>query len=125
MAPQNLLVNISSSTSIYMSWQPPLNGHINGIIRHFHVMIVLVADSAVIHDDIVDHNSLETQIDNLQPSYQYQCSVTAVTTDEGPAANVSIIMPSDGESYFNHRIHVYLNIDIFEKKCRCTSIKKV
>ena len=96
-APQNLSISISSSTSIQMSWQLPRDDHINGVLRHFHVMVLLIADSTVSYSIIVDHTTFEIQVDDLHPNYQYICSVTAVTTEDGPAANVVIQMPTDGE----------------------------
>ena len=78
-----------------MSWQLPPNGHINGILRHYHIEVLSVADSEVVHSDIVDHTTLEAQIDDLHPYYLYRCSVAVVTTEDGPPANVSIQMPTD------------------------------
>ncbi len=96
-APENISFKILSSSSIELSWQPPLESHINGILRLYRVAVRSVADSAVAYDNVVGHNTLTVQISELHPYYQYTCSVSAVTTEEGPPANASVMMPPDGK----------------------------
>ena len=97
-APQNLSVEILSTTSIRIVWQPPSEELINGVLRHYRIEVESVAHSFLTHLDITDHATMETQIDGLHPNYLYMCTVSAVTVEEGPAANISVTMPTDSKS---------------------------
>jgi len=96
-APQNLSVEILSTTSIRLLWKPPTEELINGVLRHYSIEVESINHSAVTHFDITDHTTMETQIHGLHPNYLYLCTVSASTVAEGPAANITVTMPTDGK----------------------------
>lgn len=84
-------------TSIILSWQPLPVDQINGILRNYHITVRSSTDSSALHDGLVDHETLEYSVDGLHPHYQYICSVSATTIEEGPANHIRIQMPEDGK----------------------------
>lgn len=88
-----------TSTSLSLSWLPPLEGTQNGIIRSYTVRVREVDTNLV-----TEYNSTETQlvVRPVHPYYSYECSVAAVTVSQGPFS-VSLVVqtPEDGEVLFN------------------------
>lgn len=94
--PQNLSGASLSSTSISLHWVPPPDHLINGVLRYYHVLISDPAQ-AIEYDSLVDGEVLEVFVDNLHPNLLYDCSVTAVTVDDGPSSSLQILTLEDGE----------------------------
>lgn len=87
--PQNLSGVALDSVSITLSWLPPHAHLTNGILRYYHVLISDLTATQV-YDTLVDGDSLQVVVSDLHPYYQYECTVTAVTIDEGPTSRVWI-----------------------------------
>lgn len=94
-APQDVSLEASSSTSLTISWMPPPQDNLNGIIRSYTIL-VLEVDTG----NTTTYNSSETSltVGFLHPYYRYQVSVAAVTVGQGPfSATTTIQLPQDGE----------------------------
>ena len=86
-----------SSTVIHLQWNPPPDEHHNGEIDSY---TVLCSDTG---GSLTQFSTATTNItiDGLHPYYTYNCSVSAVTVDQGPfSAIVSVTTLEDGWSPF-------------------------
>ena len=81
-APTNIEAHqlIDNSTSVFLSWRPPLAQYQNGIIQNYYVELNST-DGAEFQYTTQDQYLL---IDNLQPFVVYTCKVAAYTTESGP-----------------------------------------
>ena len=68
-------------TSIRLSWSPPPEEHHNGVVQGYRINMTEVETGRKLRYSI---ESTELVIRNLHPFYLYNCTVTAVTVDEGP-----------------------------------------
>ena len=83
------------STTIILSWSPPLPEEQNGIIRQY-IIDVTELDTG----DTFSFNSTntETTLPMLHPFYTYEFTITAVTVDPGPPTPpFTVQMEEDGE----------------------------
>ena len=97
-APTNIEVhqlNFINSTSIFLSWRPPLAHYQNGIIRDYHVELSQTASVEAEFQYITqDHYLL---MNNLQPFAEYTCRVAAYTVGRGPFSEpLTIFLNSEG-----------------------------
>ena len=111
LAPQNVLVDVLSSRSIQLSWDPPLTGEQNGILIQFHVIVmetqILYLDNGTVMSQMgVNRNRTynisegRTQlIDMLHPSYNYTVRIAAATVvGIGPFSDpITVMTLEDGE----------------------------
>ena len=111
LAPQNVLVNVSSSQSIQLSWDPPVTGEQNGILLQYHVIVIetqiLYLDNGTVMSQLGmnrnrTYNVSEgcTQlIDMLHPSYNYTVRIAAATVvGIGPFSDpITVMTLEDGE----------------------------
>ena len=81
-APNDFNVETPTSTSLLLSWTPPPEDSQNGIIRSYVVNITRV--DAV--NDVMVHSTTASSliVGGLEPFTSYQCSVAAVTINQGP-----------------------------------------
>ena len=91
-SPSNVQLTVQSSSSILLSWKPPLPEQQNGRLVYYHVMIMETQllhmdDGTVISSVGVDVNTTfnvtgsRTQlIEMLHPSYNYTVRMAAVTS---------------------------------------------
>ena len=110
-APQNVLVNVSSSRSIQLSWDPPVTGEQNGILLQYHVIVMeteiqYLGNGMVLSQPGVNRNRTynvsegRTQlIDMLHPSYNYTVRIAAATVvGIGPFSDpITVMTLEDGE----------------------------
>lgn len=75
-------------TTIFLSWQPPLTQHRNGIIRYYHIEVI----------DYYTHNGYRHYsydmfllVGNLQPDSTYSCMITAYTVGMGPTSEPVLV----------------------------------
>lgn len=87
-APENLTGEALSSTSIKLSWQPPIPEKQNGIIRLYNVT-VWEADTGNTISLSTVHTSIT--ISSLHPYYTYHSSIAAVTVGIGPFSDTKEI----------------------------------
>lgn len=108
--PQNVTLNIKTSDSFVLSWEPPNIEQQNGRLINYHVMIietrVMYLDSGVMTSSMGanlsrtysatgDHVKL---INMLHPSYNYTASVAAATSAGIGIFSLplTVTMPEDG-----------------------------
>ena len=111
LAPQSVLVNVASSQSIQLSWNPPVTGEQNGILLQYHVIVIetqiLYLDNGTVISQMGmnfnrTYNVSEgrTQlIDMLHPSYNYTVRIAAATVvGIGPFSDpITVMTLEDGE----------------------------
>ena len=90
--PGNLgAINVTSS-SIYLSWDPPPIDTQNGIIRHYSVIIF--AEGSFFKTEKASGTILLVQ--DLHPFYSYHFTVCAMTVALGPCSTFDATTFSDG-----------------------------
>ncbi len=96
LPPRNITVNGVTTTTIAMSWLPPLQEGLNGPIRGYYVLVY-----GIDRDDnfTVFVNSKNVTITNLHPFYSYKFSVAAVTTSRGPSSEPAIVKMLESGKY--------------------------
>ena len=103
--PRNLSVISMSSTTITLSWDPPLSDQTNGYIRHY---VVTVTEHETASEFQGQSNYTQVTLQSLHPFYTYTCHVAAVTTGPGPyTGNITIQLPEDGKISL-HNVSLYL-----------------
>ncbi len=85
-----------TSRSFLLSWSPPEGEKINGILRNYHLS-VSQHKSSVIEDVKVPSSVLWYGLKELTPFTTYDCSLSGITTDVGPAAIIVIKTAEDGK----------------------------
>lgn len=84
-----------NSTTLLLSWQPPLNQHRNGVIREYRVNITEVESGRHFQNTTT---TTSITIPFLHPYYNYLCSIAAYTVGIGPFSSaIRVQMPEDGE----------------------------
>ena len=84
-----------TSTSIFISWDPPDLDSQNGIITEYRINITELETGNLI--SLISFNTLIT-VQFLHPYYTYVCVVSAVTNAEGPSSEELVITtPQDGK----------------------------
>ena len=91
-APLNVTARNVSSTSILVTWDPPMIP--NGIVRSYRVMFTRMDDSFV---DNVNINNTSVVIDMLEKFATYQVQVFAFTVDEGDGSDI-VTVTTDEDS---------------------------
>ena len=93
--PQELTGVPLGATSIQITWQPPLPEEQNGIIREYRITVTGVENGQIL-DYRKDGSDSVLIVSSLHPYYNYQCSVSAVTLGDGPAAYVVVTTDERG-----------------------------
>ena len=81
-SPQNLSAIPMDSSTLHISWEPPLAALQNGLIRSYKLSIVeteTVTATLLTLDDILSHT-----LHDLHPFYNYEVEIAAVTIGDGP-----------------------------------------
>ena len=92
--PLNVVALAVNATYVYLSWDPPLPDHRNGLIEVYHIAITETDTDEELQYISVYNNTL---IEPLHPYYTYKFSVAAVTVDVGPfTSQVTLQMPEAG-----------------------------
>ena len=93
--PVSLTVGSGTLTSVILSWSAPPEAQLNGIIRHYVV---------IIEETDTGKNTTQTSINpqivlsSLHPFYTYNFAVCAVTIDIGPCVYYEPVqLPQDGK----------------------------
>ena len=77
--PTNFTLSVESSTSVFLSWEPPLPGVRNGIIRQYVIRVELAVGEVITYTTGSDSYT----VSGLKPFSVYLFSVAAVTIGEG------------------------------------------
>ena len=111
--PQNFVVSTTSST-LTLSWSPPLSSQRNGIIINYLIACTIGGVTSSIRI------SETSRVININPFTNYTCSVSAATmVGDGPPATVSGTS-EDGE-YIIHYSYCDITHDVLYSPCRTTS----
>ena len=91
--PENLMGEFINSTSLLITWNPPLTNDQNGVIRGYNVSYNVSAggeESIFVRDTTVE-------LAGLQKFTFYNVSVQAFTVGSGPIDSTVVQTDSDGE----------------------------
>ena len=95
LPPTNLTGFAVDPHSIFLSWDPPPQHSLNGILRHYRLSGI---EDPTASKFSVLFSSNQRSLSSLHPFYSYTISVAAVTVGEGPySSNVTIETPQDGK----------------------------
>ena len=93
--PIRVMVNATSSHSISLSWDSPLESQQNGVIRHYLVTIQSIAETVTRNISSAQNRA---SVSALQPYTVYNCTVQAETIQLGPPSIiVQVSTPQDGK----------------------------
>ncbi|XP_065845962.1 phosphatidylinositol phosphatase PTPRQ-like isoform X2 [Oscarella lobularis] len=94
--PQNVSVLVSNSTSLYVSWVPPPDSHLNGIIVYYTVVYATVMTN---HSQLVPGEMLSLTLTGLNEFTRYNVSVSAFTVAIGPESSpITVTTDEDAPS---------------------------
>ena len=109
-----------SSRSIQLSWNPPEIGEQNGILLHYHVIVMetqilflndgtLIAPMGDNLNRTYDVSEGRMQlIDMLHPSYNYTVRIAAATAAGiGPFSDPITVMTLEDGKFELHQLHLY------------------
>ena len=103
--PLNVSVIPLNATSLYVSWRPPQDDLINGVITSYSVQLFEVETSST---QIVNSvTGLSVTVGGLHPNYNYRVQVAAVTTGTGPYSNISLVQLPVSSEFYTIRIGKY------------------
>ena len=92
-APQNLTGIFINSTSLRITWAPPLPSHQNGIIRGYNVSYIISAGE----EESIFVRDTSVELAGLEKFTFYNVSVQAFTVGSGPIDFTVVRTDSDGE----------------------------
>ena len=83
--PQEVTALNVTSTTLTLTWTPPLLEDANGMVRYYRIQIVEVETGKVFD---LTSNVTYIYAYELHPYYTYECSIAAFTINLGPYSNV-------------------------------------
>ena len=93
--PQNVEGSAANSTSIQLTWQPPVLSSQNGIIQHY---VVSVIEDETMRQFQLTSSTTSISAIGLHPYFTYSFTIAAVTVGQGPYSQaMSIQTLEDGE----------------------------
>lgn len=93
--PQSVEAVAVSSTSIRLTWNPPLAENQNGQIRSYHINVSAVEDGEMMYFE-TDGFSTIFILNSLHPYYLYNIRIAAFTVGMGPYTTVEERTHSEG-----------------------------
>jgi receptor-type tyrosine-protein phosphatase Q len=93
--PQNVQYVMLNSSAVIVSWDPPPVNQHNGIISQYIVNLRNYETGTI---TTINATGTNVTLVNLQPFYQYEVGIFAVTIGAGPSSLVSFQMPQDAPS---------------------------
>ena len=105
MAPMNLVVDLITSSTVNMSWDPPPSEHTNGVILYNTIRLTDLQNEVVQN---ITTSSNWVLVTDLHPYYNYSFQLAAVTVSQGPFSDAQIFTtPEDGEHVCNNTCPCY------------------
>lgn len=93
--PQNVVARATNSSTLSISWAPPVAGRLNGMIQRYEISITELETRTSQQFSTTDESIV---IPNRHPYYRYSYIVAAVTTGQGPYSAATLIrMPEAGK----------------------------
>jgi len=87
-APFRLQGNAINSSALHLSWQPPAQDELNGVLRLYGVTLRDARTGQLSQQNTTTSSII---ISSLKPCTTYQCSVEAFTVGFGPASDEYIV----------------------------------
>ena len=97
-APQSLEAVAVSSSSIRITWIPPLKEQQNGVIRSYSINVTEIPTGSV-RTFVAHSDEIIKTVNQLHPYYLYECAVAAYTVGLGPASFTQTLTFPAGELY--------------------------
>lgn len=94
--PLNFTAIPVSSRTLELSWEPPAAEVLNGLIRHYFI-VILSRDTGRDLEMNFTTGGNRLMVPGLHPFYIYECTVTAFTVGAGPSVMVTSQLLQDGE----------------------------
>ena len=95
--PENLMGVFINSTSLHITWDPPLFNDQNGDIRGYNVSYNVSADREADREESVFVRDTTVELAGLQKFTFYNVSVQAFTVGSGPIDSTVVQTDSDGK----------------------------
>ena len=95
--PRNVIDQAQNSSTLFLSWEPPLFEEQNGIIREYVVSMSELNSGR--KWEFTATNTTAT-VPFLHPTYTYLCTVAAVTVERGPASEPLSVTVGEGQPPF-------------------------
>ena len=103
-APQSLGAVAVSSSSIRITWIPPLEDQQNGVIRSYSINVTEIQTGTIKKFEAYGDESIKI-VNQLHPYYLYECAVAANTVGLGPAAFTQTLTFPAGELCITKMTH--------------------
>lgn len=89
-------MQVVTSTTVEISWEPPLEQDHNGDIESYTVIVFEVTTNTTlqIHENVT---SMSLTLSSLHPSYEYMLSLAAYTVDVGPFKSITVTTEQAGK----------------------------
>ena len=103
MAPLLFTASEVGSREFRLSWTAPAATDINGILRSYLLNVLILGSNDQLLQDVeieATSNQTEFVVDSLTPHSLYNCTVTAVTVEKGPAAMLQVTTAEEGKFGF-------------------------
>ena len=94
--PQDITIIDVTSTTLTLTWHPPLFEETNGLIRYYVVKVFEVETGLT---SILTSNVTSIHTRNLHPYYRYVCNVAAYTIGIGPYSDGVTVQLAEEGSY--------------------------
>ena len=89
------MIESPTSTSSSLTWSPPPEDQLNGVLRHY---VIIIEETDTGRNTSLTSTEPQILLSNLHPFYTYNIAVCAVTTDIGPCVYFDPIqLPQDGK----------------------------
>ena len=118
------MIESITSTSVTLSWDPPPQHQLNGVLRNY---VVIILELSTGRNSSLTSINPQIVLGDLHPFYMYNFSVCAVTSDIGPCEYFEPVqLPQDGmfnlyipltSTYYSHCL--FFSPHWCSRKCCC------
>ena len=95
-SPREVSVSLITSSSFVLTWLPPIEEDVNGVITGYSVSLVVNETQETLTYNTTATNITLTQ---LHPFYIHHCSVTCITIASGPYSDPIDVQTSEDGKY--------------------------
>ena len=109
-SPTTIEAHKFNSTSVFLSWRPPLAQYRNGIIQGYHVHVTFTQANRT-NSDSEEYTTVVPYllINNLEPGVMYTFRVAAYTVGgKGPFSELMDVVPSLNFCGMSEHMHQYI-----------------
>ncbi len=103
--PSNFTVEVTSPTSVYLSWEPPPDENHHGVIIQYVINVTVVETGERFQ---LTSETTYLEVTNLRPYRTYVCVIAAATSvGLGPFSSTVVVQtPEDGEYSKLHIMYI-------------------